>query len=474
MKPVTEKFQEIASSTMKDSKVQANLNALYEGFHTRRIEAGSATHNWEDLRDRGRAIRQHTVDNLDLYIQILEEAVTANGGSFYLADDADEAARYVVELAKSRNVKTVIKSKSMLSEEMSLNSKLEENGVEPVETDLGEYIIQLADETPFHIIAPAMHKDTSDVSDLFHEKLGTPKSSDVHELAGTARSQLREKFFQADMGVTGANFVVAETGTVALVSNEGNGRMCTSMPKIHVAVTGMEKIVPTMNELSTLLRLLIRSATGQWISSYVTTVSGPRSLNDEDGPEEFHLVLVDNGRSRLLADPDLREALLCVRCGACMNACPVYRKVGGHSYGWVYPGPIGAIVSPVLTDLKQAKDLPFASSLCGACHEACPVKINIPRMLLHLRRKLSEGDNDANSQSSSIAERIFMRGFSIVAGNPLLMGFSMRFFRMIFSPFSKNGKVNKLPGLLSGWTEYRTFPLPARVTFRRLWKLKNR
>ena len=310
MKPATEKFQEIASTTMKDSKVQANLNALYEGFHSRRIAAGSATHNWEELKDRGRVIREHTVENLDLYIQILEDSVISNGGSFYLANDADDAARYVVELAKSKDVKTVIKSKSMVSEEMSLNSKLEQNGVEPVETDLGEYIIQLADETPFHIIAPALHKDRTDVAELFSEKLGTPKSKDVNELAGIARSQLRKKFFQAEMGVTGANFVVAETGTVALVTNEGNGRMCTSMPKIHVAVTGMEKIVPTMNELATLLRLLIRSATGQWISSYVTTVNGPRSSNDEDGPEEFHLVLVDNGRSRLLADPQLREALL--------------------------------------------------------------------------------------------------------------------------------------------------------------------
>ena len=474
MKPVTEKFRDIALDTLNDSKIQANLNALYEGFHSRRIAAGSATHNWEDLREHGRAIREHTVENLDFYIEILEQAVVANGGNFYLASDADEAANYVVELAKSKNVKTVIKSKSMLSEEMSLNSKLEQNNVEPIETDLGEYIIQLADETPFHIIAPAMHKDRSDVADLFSEKLGAAKSSDVNELAGVARSQLREKFFQADMGVTGANFVVAETGTVALVSNEGNGRMCTSMPKIHVAVTGMEKIVPTMNELSTLLRLLIRSATGQWISSYVTTINGPRSSYDEDGPEEFHLVLVDNGRSKLLSDPELREALLCVRCGACMNACPVYRKVGGHSYGWVYPGPIGAIVSPVLTDLKQAKDLPFASSLCGACHEACPVKINIPRMLLHLRRKLSEGDNDLDTQSSSVFERGFMKGFSKIAGNPLLMGFSLKFLRVILLPFSKNGRLKKLPGYLSGWTEYRTFPIPAKVSFRRLWKLKNR
>ena len=297
----------------------------------------------------------------------------------------------MLDLAKARGVKIATKSKSMVSEEIGLNRLLIEEGIEPVETDLGEYIIQLSDETPYHIIAPAIHKSREDVSELFHEKLNTPRLREITDMTSEARRQLREKFINAGMGITGGNFLVAETGTLVLVTNEGNGRMCTSMPKIHVAIVGMEKIVPSMEDLGMFLRLLIRSATGQRLSSYVTTVTGPRQADDEDGPEEFHLVIVDNGRSRLLADPELRETLYCLRCGACLNACPVYRKVGGHAYGWVYSGPIGAIVSPMLTNLSDAKDLPYASSLCGACREACPVNINIPRILLYLRKELTEG-----------------------------------------------------------------------------------
>ena len=278
------------------------------------------------------------------------------------ADTAKDASEYVTKLAKSRGVKSVVKSKSMLSEVMSLNHHLEIQGIEPIETDLGEYIVQLAGETPYHIIAPAIHKSSEEVAALFSEKIGTEPTLVIEDLTEVARKQLREKFISADMGITGGNFMVADTGTLALVSNEGNGRMCTSMPRIHVGIVGMEKVIPSITDLGLFLRLLIRSATGQWISSYVTTVSGPKRSKDIDGPEEFHLVIVDNGRSRILADPVLRESLYCLRCGACLNACPVYRKVGGYSYGWVYPGPIGAVISPMLTGLSRGKDLPFEST----------------------------------------------------------------------------------------------------------------
>lgn len=466
----TKQFVEASSAALKDQKIQDNLLGLYNGFHKARIDASDATDNWEALQDRGRAIKAHTIENLDYYLEMMEKNVTAAGGKIFFAKDDSEATKYIVDLAKSRGVKLVIKGKSMVSEEMGLNDVLEEEGIEPVETDLGEYIIQLAGETPFHIIAPAIHKSREDVSDLFQEKLNTPRMNEIKDLANEARKQLREKFIQADMGITGANFVVAETGTLVLVSNEGNGRMSTSMPKIHVAITGMEKIVPSMEDMGIFLRLLIRSATGQRISSYVTTVTGPRKADDEDGPEEFHLVIVDNGRSRLLADPDLRESLYCLRCGACLNACPVYRKVGGHAYGWVYPGPIGAIVSPVMTNMRDAKDLPFASSLCGACREACPVKINMPRMLLYLRNQLAEGGKYPEHKSSPVMERLAMKGWRASLSNTFMLRLSNTLGRIVQKPFARNGMINKLPGPLSAWTQYRSFPALASKPFRARWR----
>ena len=339
MEPKTREFNSAAAAALKDPKVQRNLHGLYNGFHRARIVAAADTPDWEELRERGRAVKAHTIEHLDYYLERMEQNVIRAGGEVYFAKDAEAATQYVVDLAHSRGVKVVIKSKSMLSEEMGLNHRLTEEGIEPVETDLGEYIIQLADETPFHIIAPAIHKSREDVSKLFQEKLNTPYYEEIEDLTREARNQLREKFIQADMGITGANFLVAETGTVVLVTNEGNGRMCTSMPRIHVAIVGMEKVIPSVEDLGMFLRLLIRSATGQRISSYITAVNGTRRPLDEDGPEEFHLVIVDNGRSRLLSDPELRESLYCLRCGACLNACPVYRKVGGTRLRLGIPRP---------------------------------------------------------------------------------------------------------------------------------------
>ena len=387
-----------------------------------------------------------------------------NGGNVYFADTAADAGSYVLDLAKSRGVKTVVKSKSMLSEEMSLNQRLEDEGIEPVETDLGEYIVQLAEETPYHIIAPAIHKSSGEVAELFSEKIGTDSGLDIEDLTEVARKQLRQKFIEADMGITGGNFLVADTGTLTLVTNEGNGRMCTSLPKIHVAVVGMEKVIPSMADLGLFLRLLIRSATGQWMSSYVTTTSGPKKEGDIDGPEEFHLVVVDNGRSDILANPELREALYCLRCGACLNACPVYRKVGGHSYGWVYPGPIGAVVTPMLTGLSKGKDLPFASSLCGACKEACPVKIDIPRMLLYMRSELSEGKDYPEEISAGIIDKALHRIGGYVLANAKLSAA----IHGIGSKFAKVFFRNRLP-LPPSWSKHRELPNLPDQTFTQLW-----
>lgn len=470
MQSHTKDFRQGAGAALSDPKIQANLEGLYNGFHQARIDASDQTPDWEALQDKGRAIKAHTLDNLAYYLEMVERNVIASGGHIYFARDAEAASNYVVNLAKERGIELVIKGKSMVSEEMALNHRLEEEGIEPVETDLGEYIVQLAEETPFHIIAPAIHKSRVEVSELFAEKLNVPMYDNIEDLTREARDQLRQKFVDAGMGITGANFIVAETGTVTLVTNEGNGRMCTSMPKIHVAITGMEKVVPSIEDLGLFLRLLIRSATGQRISSYVTTVTGPRGEDEVDGPEEFHLVIVDNGRSKMLADPNLREALYCLRCGACLNACPVYRKVGGHAYGWGYPGPIGAIVSPMLTNLSEAKDLPFASTLCGACKEACPVKINIPRMLLYLRKELTQGETYPEHKSVSMAESTAVKGWRASVSSSFMMRLSNLGGRLLQLPFVRGGRIDRLPSPLSGWTKHRKFPAIASKPFRTRWK----
>ena len=473
MEPRTRNFRQGSASALADEQIQRNLDGLYSGFHSARLTASAATSRWDELRDQGRRIKWHVIENLDYYLELLAENVEKAGGHVFFAQDAKAASDYVVSVANSRGVEMVVKSKSMLSEEMGLNERLESEGIEPVETDLGEYIVQLAGDTPFHIIAPAIHKSREQVSDLFAEKLGTDRIEDIEELTREARRQLREKFLAAGMGISGANFLVAESGTVTLVTNEGNGRMCTSMPKVHVAISGMEKVVPSLEDLGLFLRLLIRSATGQMLSSYVTTVTGPRRSEEEDGPEEFHLVIVDNGRSRMLADEHLREALLCLRCGACLNACPVYRKVGGHAYGWVYPGPIGAIVSPMLTGLSDGKDLPYASTLCGACKEACPVRIDIPRMLLYLRKELTQGENYPSERAVDGAERIAMKGWRASVSTGGAMQAANWVGRLGQSLMSGAPGASELPGPLSGWSDHRDVPElkePFRSRWRRLSK----
>ena len=472
----TSQFSSASASAMLDPQLRRALDRVGSGFDVARRNAIEEVswEAWEEWREEARQIKIHTLDHLDYYLEMLHDNVTAAGGQVHFADDAAEANAIVSRLAQSRGVKVATKSKSMVSEELELNPVLESIGVDVYETDLGEYIIQLAGETPSHLVAPALHKSKEDVAELFASKLGVPYDEDIVRMAATARQVLRDKFMQADLGISGANFVVAETGTLVIVTNEGNGRLCTSAPRIHIGITGMEKVIPSMQDLAIFLRLLPRSATGQRISSYVSMITGPRREDDEDGPEEFHLVLVDNGRSRMLRDPKLREALYCIRCGACLNICPVYARVGGHAYGWVYPGPIGAVVSPMLTGLKESKMLPQASSLCGACREACPIKINIPRMLLELRHRTAESE-DPEERASSRSERFLARSYARLMNNPRRMSFGARLGRiaqrLVPGMSKRGGWIRRAPlPLFSRWTRARDLPqLPAR-SFRDIWR----
>ena len=467
----TQEFKAASARAIIDPKLQAALRRVGGGFDEARRDAIEelSSERWEELREQAREIKRHTLNNLDYYLELLHDKVTENGGQVHFARDDKEANAIIADLARSRGVKLVTKSKSMVSEEMGLNHALEDIGVEAVETDLGEYIIQLAEETPSHLVAPAMHKTRQDVSRLFSEKIGRHNLEEIEEMAQVARETLRDKLLQADMGISGANFLVAETGTLVIVTNEGNGRFCTSAPRIHVALTGMEKVIPCLDDLAIFLRLLPRAATGQRMTSYVSLVSGPRRPNDEDGPEEFHLVIVDNGRSRLLRDPELRESLHCIRCGACLNICPVYRKVGGHAYGWVYPGPIGAVISPMLVGLKEAKDLPYASSLCGACREVCPVKINIPHMLLNLRTRLMESPSPEERKATKW-EKLLAWGYYRLMSSPGMLSMVHKIGRLMQAPVARNGKIRRiLIPPFSHWTQNRDLPaLPSR-SFRQIW-----
>ncbi len=468
----TRNFVPASQIAVKDAQLRQALRRAGAGFDGTRREAIAevSEETWEDWRQQARRIKEHTIGHLDYYLAMLERNVVAAGGQVHFAADANQANAIVSDIARRNAVRTVTKSKSMVSEELGLNHVLENQGIDVFETDLGEYIIQLAEETPSHLVAPALHKTRGQVAQLFSEQLGVPYSEDIEEMARVARVVLRQKFLEADMGVSGANFLVAETGSLVIITNEGNGRLCTSAPRIHVGLAGMEKVIPSLQDLAVFLRLLPRSATGQRITSYLSMVTGPRRAEDEDGPDEFHLVIVDNGRSRLLRDPALRESLYCIRCGACLNVCPIYQRVGGHAYGWVYPGPIGSIVTPGLVGVAQAKDLPNASTLCGACRDACPVQINIPRMLLHLRHQQAES-NDYNQRTVSDTDAMMARSFATVMSTPWLRRVGRTIGRLLAKPMAQGGKIRqtRLP-VLSRWTRARDLPLPAERTFRDIWR----
>ena len=423
---------------------------------------------WEELRQIGSDIRLHTIENMDVYLTQLEENVKAAGGHVHWAETAEEANRTVVQIAQEHHVKTAVKSKSMATEEIGLNHALEKAGIQAIETDLGEYIIQLAGTGPSHIIAPAVHLKKEEVAALFSEKLDIHAPTDPIELARIAREVLREKFLHAGMGITGGNFLVAETGTLVMVTNEGNGRMCSTMPDLHVAVVGIDKIIPDWESLTVFLKLLARSATGQKLSTYTQFITGPRREEGEFGPKEFHLVLIDNGRSDILKDTVGREVFKCIRCGACANVCPVYKNVGGFAYGWFISGPIGAILSPQMLGTQAARELPFASTLCGACAEVCPVKIPIPAILLHLRRRVAQGDSFA-LPTVPLPIRATASLSSVALSQSWMYRVAARLLPLINPFFRRNNWLSGMPYPLSRWTKVRPLPLFG-AQFRTWWK----
>jgi L-lactate dehydrogenase complex protein LldF len=463
-------FEADSGRAVEDKKLQHALVNVTNRFRSARNRASSEVPGWDELRTLAREIKRETIENLDRYLLMLEENVKRAGGHVHWARDGEEASRKIVEIARKNGVSSVVKSKSMATEEVELNRRLGEAGIRAVETDLGEYIIQLAGEHPSHIIAPAVHKTKDDISRLFSEKLGVPYMSDPADLTKTARDRMRSEFLSAGMGVSGANFAVAETGTIVIVENEGNARLTTTVPRIHVALMGIEKIIPRYNDLSLFLTLLARSATGQKSSTYVSFITGPRRKSDVDGPEEFHLVLLDNGRSGILANGETRESLYCIRCGACLNNCPVYRKVGGHSYGWVYSGPIGTIINPQLLGIDKAHELPFASSLCGACRDVCPVKIDFPKVLLELRHEVKESKAEKGKSGELFLERFAFRLWRTIVTHERLYTILLSLTYHLQKPFRENDSLRSLPHPFSRWTQDRDFPEIAKTSFRERWK----
>jgi len=461
---VTTPLRERATNALGDRLLHEALDIATTRFITLRREAFDDFPEGEQLRDRARAIKEATLQRLDTYLEMLVANVERLGGHVHFAATAEEARDIVLGIARRTGARMAVKSKSMATEEIHLNDALQAIGVTPVETDLGEYIIQLAHERPSHIIAPAIHKTKGQVAELFSRELGRPGlPADPEVLTKIAREELREKFLQADLGITGANFAVADTGTVVLVTNEGNGRMATSLPRVHVAVMGVEKVIPSMTDLAVFLAILAKSATGQKLSVYTTLVQGPRRPGELEGPDEFHLVLLDNGRIAQIGGT-LRESLYCLRCGACLNVCPVYRQIGGHAYGYTYPGPIGILLTAMINGPGSVKDLAHASSLCGACAEACPVRIDIPRMLIELRREM-----DAR-RIAPWTERVVFKTFARILRSPWLYRVGARIGRIAQRPFVRDGGIRALPFFFGHWTRTRDLPPMSARTFQERWR----
>ena len=462
----TETFKDNARTALADEQLQRALAGLPTGLVAQRTAARARLPEFEALREIGREIKDHTLAHLDLYLEEYEKNATAAGAKVHWAATAAEARDIALKICRDAGAKTVTKGKSMISEEIALNAHLQASGMEVVETDLGEYLVQIRGEAPSHIIAPAIHL-TQDMVEADFRRLHTslPKDRVLVEpahLVGEARAILREKFLAAEVGITGANFLVAETGSSVIVTNEGNGDLTQSLAKVHIVIASIEKIVPTLDDLSAIIRLLARSATGQEISTYTTLSTGPRRPGDPDGPEEYHVVILDNGRSAMLGTP-FREALRCIRCGACMNHCPVYNAVGGHAYGWVYPGPIGSVLTPQFLGVKRAADLPNASTFCGRCESVCPMKIPLPKLLRHWREaEFAEG-------GQSWSYRTGLRLWAYFARRPRLYHAAARLGMALLGGLGKRrGAFRWLP-LTRGWTRHRDLPAPQGRTFQQLW-----
>ena len=450
----SETFRENAKAALADTQLRGALKNATSLFGERRNAAAASLPNWEALRTQARAIKDEALSQLDRYLDEFVRNAESRGAKIHRAHDATEANAIICKLAADARARVIVKSKSMTTEETHLNDALEAAGMQVVETDLGEYIIQLADEPPSHIIAPAIHKTRGQIAELFTAELGMPPTDDIVQLTSTARTTLRNCFATADLGISGVNFAIAETGTIVIIENEGNIRLTTSLPRVHIAVMGIEKVIPRFADLDVFLKLLPRSGTGQQLTTYQSFITGTKRRATDEGPDELHIVLLDNGRSRMLAHPVTRQSLACIRCGACLNACPVYQQVGGHAYGSVYPGPIGAVITPQLMGIEKTSQLPFASSLCGACRDVCPVKIDIPQLLLHLRAEISP-------RKGTAAERLAFKLWAKVMTSPALYRLSAVAGRLL----------QRVVPISRAWTNGRDLRPIESKSFHELWPI---
>jgi len=469
-------FPIAARTALGDTQMRKNVRHATEVIQAKRARVVAEMPDWQQLRESGKQIRQHTMEHLDYYLQEFEANCTRAGGVVHWARDAEEARRIVVELVKASGSDEVIKIKSMTTEEIQLNAALERAGVHAYETDLAELIIQLGEDQPSHIVVPALHKNRQQIREIFKRRMNLPELGETpQDLADAARMFLREKFLRVKTGVSGANFLIAETGGVCIVESEGNGRMCLTLPETLITIAGIDKVVPRFEDLEVLLQLLPRSATGERMNPYNSIWTGVR---EGDGPQTFHVVLMDNARTEILADKDGRETLNCIRCGACQNVCPVYRQTGGQAYGSVYAGPIGAILTPQLQEMHHAESLPFASSLCGACYEVCPVKINIPEVLIHLRGKVVR-QKTAGIAGLFDVEAVAMKAMGMIFKSERRFRAAQRLGRMSETPLVRKdgqgvGWISWLPGMLGGWTQVRDLQEMPKETFRDWWEKRGK
>jgi L-lactate dehydrogenase complex protein LldF len=466
MQPTSHAFKENARAALGNANLQKALTLMRSGFPERRAAAIARLPEFEALREEAKAIKDHVLEHLDFYLETFEQQVTARGGQVHWCRTPQEARETVLAICRRLDAKTVTKGKTMIAEEIALNDYLEENGVTPVETDLGEYIIQIRKEYPSHVIAPAIHLVKEQVAASFratHTDLDPNRVlEEAPTLVAEARAVLRQKFLAADVGITGANFCIAETGSTIIVTNEGNGDLTQTLTKAHIVLASLEKLVPTLEDVSTILRVLARSATGQEFSTYTTVSTGPRRPEDTDGPGEFHVVFLDNGRSAMLGT-EFQDMLRCIRCGACMNHCPVYATVGGHAYGWVYPGPMGAVLTPTLVGIGEAGHLPNASTFCGRCESVCPMKIPLPKMMRHWREREFE------KQLSPAAYRYGLKLWAFFASHPpLYQAATALVTRLLGWVGGSRGRFRSLP-LAQGWTQGRDMPAPEGRSFMSLW-----
>ncbi len=458
-------FAEAARHEVANSQLRANIRNATHTIRAKREEAVAEVPDWEQLREAGRRIKERTMRNLDRHLEQLERSVTAAGGVVHWATEAADANRIVGDLIVGAGAREAVKVKSLATDEIGLNRALAARGIEARETDLAELIVQLGEDRPSHILVPAIHRNRGEIRELFRRTLpgNEQLTDDPAELAEAARRFLREKFLSAKVGVSGANFAVAETGTICILESEGNGRMCTTLPEVLITVMGIEKVLPRFADLEVMLQLLPRSSTAERMNPYTSLWTG---VTPEDGPREFHLVLLDGGRTKVLGDADGRAALHCIRCSACLNVCPVYERTGGHAYESTYPGPIGAILTPQLTGFTQGNSLPWASSLCGACYEVCPVKIDIPSILIHLRSRINREVDGYGGGGERLAMGLLARAFA----RPGRYERAQRFGRWLSRPLTREGWISRrLPGALGRWTDVRDLPAPSAETFREWW-----